>query len=296
MKCDRNKMWMADLLSMFSLPCFQWYYTTLQRNTPTKTGSPWRPSSGQWQRQHSHPFWAEQAERQLGDSTSEEVLRETICRQQSVRFDGKMERLKNIHEATHVHGFVPTWMKWVIEKRRGRQLFSCGALSCDYYRKLTCSIHVEHETFWVYFTALRLVFKKKKLNPLRSIILGKISDQASKLEKCSTACEKTKRESTCGYNNARAFIVQSHMQARKCFKAETGDGGHTTAKQQFQTGLGWLTHQCFVSWNVWPFIPMHGLWGFHQFGHWVLMSILFMLYGRYRIFILFQGAHKSQPF
>lgn len=76
------------------------------------------------------------------------------------------------HEATHVHGFVPTWMKWVIEKRRGRQLFSCGALSCDYYRKLTCSIHVEHETFWVYFTALRLVFKKKKAQPIEKYYTG----------------------------------------------------------------------------------------------------------------------------
>lgn len=45
--------------------------------------------------------------------------------QQSVRFDGKMERLKNIHEAkgTRVHGFVPTWMKRVIEKRRGRRSY-----------------------------------------------------------------------------------------------------------------------------------------------------------------------------
>lgn len=42
------------------------------------------------------------------------------------------------------------------------ELFSCGALSCDYCRELTCSIHVEHGTFLGYFTVIRLVFKKKK--------------------------------------------------------------------------------------------------------------------------------------
>lgn len=64
----------------------------------------------------------------------------------STRFEGKMERLKNIYEAkdTHEHGFVPTWMKCVIKKEK---VFSSVALSCNYCRELTCSIHVEHDTF-----------------------------------------------------------------------------------------------------------------------------------------------------
>lgn len=126
--------------------------------------------------------------------------------------------------------------------------------------------------------------------------MGNISDQGSKLEKWLTACEKTKRESSCDCNNAWGFIAQSYMQASKCFKAEACDFGHMTAQQQFKTELGWSTHRCWVSWRLRPFIPMHVLGDFRQFGHWVLTVILFMLYGRYyQIFILIQGSHKSQP-
>lgn len=69
------------------------------------------------------------------------------------------------HTCTCFCAYVNETSHW---KEEGQtELFPCDALSCDYCRELTCSIHVEHETFLGYFTVIRMVFKKKKkLKPL----------------------------------------------------------------------------------------------------------------------------------
>lgn len=87
-----------------------------------------------------------------------------VCWQQRERFDGKMERLKNIHEAkdTRVHALGSTWMQLVTEKRRrggaDKGIFHVVRCLVTSAGNLTCSIYVEHLG---YFTVVRLVFKKK---------------------------------------------------------------------------------------------------------------------------------------
>lgn len=73
----------------------------------------------------------------------------------------------------------------------------------------------------------------------------------------------------------------------------------TIAKQQFKMERSLSTHRCCgVSWNVRVFGHLFQcmFWGiFVSFPHWVLMSILFMLYGSYQIFLFIQGSYKPQP-
>lgn len=88
-----------------------------------------------------------------------------VCWQQSVRFDGKMERLKNIHEAkdARVHALGSTWMPLVTGKRRrggaDKGIFHVVRCLVTSAGNFKCSIYVEHLG---YFTVIRLVFKKKQ--------------------------------------------------------------------------------------------------------------------------------------
>lgn len=77
-KLPGKTMNMTDFLliaSLFPSIPSQWHHTPLQRDPSTQTGSPRWPGPPSGQRQHSHPFWAQQTERQFRDAAAEEVLR-----------------------------------------------------------------------------------------------------------------------------------------------------------------------------------------------------------------------------
>lgn len=91
---------------------------------------------------------------------------------------------------------------------------------------------------------------------MRCILVGKISGQGSKHDNWLTACDSEMRIRSCGYHNARAFILQSLTQVRNRdeavihFQQNLGILATLLPRSSLKRILNYWTHRCWVSWNV----------------------------------------------